>query len=165
MQQDPESDTELEEGKTIKLVVSKGQKIEDKVSVPDVRSKTKSGAQSELKAAGASVAGAVLLGPVGLVGGAFIKGKSVEYPAGTEMYIQPQNTVTIQGLVIGGDGQAHSDDELADAVTSTPMSVTSDTTAESTVDRPATDMPEEVVADDSTEAENGSQPIVVVKRT
>ena len=30
MQQDPESDTELEEGKTIKLVVSKGQKIEDK---------------------------------------------------------------------------------------------------------------------------------------
>ena len=49
MQQDPESDTELEEGKTIKLVVSKGQKIEDKVSVPDVRSKTKSGAQSELK--------------------------------------------------------------------------------------------------------------------
>ena len=55
MQQDPESDTELEEGKTIKLVVSKGQKIEDKVSVPDVRSKTKSGAQSELKAAGLKV--------------------------------------------------------------------------------------------------------------
>ena len=127
----------------------------------EAKEKTK----SELKAAGASVAGAVLLGPVGLVGGAFIKGKSVEYPAGTEMYIQPQNTVTIQGLVIGGDGQAHSDDELADAVTSTPMSVTSDTTAESTVDTPATDMPEEVVADDSTEAENGSQPIVVVKRT
>ena len=55
MQQDPESDTELEEGKTIKLVVSKGQKIEDKVTVPDVRSKTKSGAQSELKAAGLKV--------------------------------------------------------------------------------------------------------------
>ena len=55
MQQDPESDTELEEGKTIKLVVSKGQKIEDQVTVPDVRSKTKSGAQSELKAAGLKV--------------------------------------------------------------------------------------------------------------
>lgn len=151
----------------------------------EAKEKTK----SELKAAGVSVAGAVLLGPVGLVGGAFIKGKSVEYPAGTEMYIQPQDTVTIQGLVIGGDGQAHSDDELADAVTSTPMSVTSDTIAESTVDTPATDMPEvdaingeaitsadETVAsadsatttevvDDSTEAENVSQPIVVVKRT
>lgn len=35
--------------------MSKGQKIEDKVSVPDVRSKTKSGAQSELKAAGLKV--------------------------------------------------------------------------------------------------------------
>ena len=31
--------------------------------------------RSEVKAAGASVAGAVLLGPVGLVGGAFVKGK------------------------------------------------------------------------------------------
>ncbi len=55
MEQDPESDTELEEGKTIKLVVSKGQKTEDKVSVPDVRGKTKSSASSELTAAGFKV--------------------------------------------------------------------------------------------------------------
>ena len=55
MQQDPESDTELEEGKTIKLVVSKGQKTEDKVSVPDVRGKTKSSAKSELEVAGLKV--------------------------------------------------------------------------------------------------------------
>ena len=59
----------------------------------------------------------ILLGPVGLVGGAFIKGKNIEYPAGATVYVQPQDSVTIQGLVIGGDGLAHSDDELADAVT------------------------------------------------
>ena len=64
--------------------------------------------RNEVKAAGASVAGAVLLGPVGLVGGAFVKGKNIEYPAGSTIYVQPQDSVTIQGLVIGGDGLAHS---------------------------------------------------------
>ena len=53
--QDPESDTELEEGKTIKLVVSKGQRPEDKVTVPDVTGKTKSTAKSELSSAGFEV--------------------------------------------------------------------------------------------------------------
>ncbi len=79
--------------------------------------KLKTETRNEVKAAGASVAGAVLLGPVGLVGGAFVKGKNIEYPAGSTIYVQPQDSVTIQGLVIGGDGLAHSDDELADAVT------------------------------------------------
>ena len=37
----------------------------------------------KLKAAGASVAGAVLLGPVGLSRWRFVKGKNIEYPAGT----------------------------------------------------------------------------------
>ena len=79
--------------------------------------KRKKKLKGEIKAAGASVAGAVLLGPVGLVGGAFIKGKNIDYPVGSTIFIQPQDSVSIQGLVIGGDGLAHSDDELADAVT------------------------------------------------
>ena len=39
--------------------------------------------RAKLKPAGASVVGAVLLGPVGLVGGAFIKGKNIDYPVGS----------------------------------------------------------------------------------
>ena len=115
---------------------------------------------------GASVAGAVLLGPVGLVGGAFIKGKNIEYPAGATVYVQPQDSVTIQGLVIGGDGLAHSDDELADAVTvpnttgeSEEYVENNDTDENAAVaeDATAVEEPEEPV-------ENVSQPIVVVKR-
>ncbi|MDU5199596.1 MAG: hypothetical protein E6188_08480 [Veillonella sp.] len=122
--------------------------------------------RSEVKAAGASVAGAVLLGPVGLVGGAFIKGKNIEYPAGATVYVQPQDSVTIQGLVIGGDGLAHSDDELADAVTvpnttgeSEEYVENNDTDENAAVaeDATAVEEPEEPV-------ENVSQPIVVVKR-
>ena len=55
IRQDPESDTELEEGKTLTLVVSKGTRTEDKVSVPGVVGKMESSAKSELEAAGLKV--------------------------------------------------------------------------------------------------------------
>ncbi|MDY5481371.1 MAG: hypothetical protein SPG03_03140 [Veillonella caviae] len=139
----------------------------------DAKNKTK----SEIKAAGASVAGVVLLGPVGLVGGAFIKGKNVEYSAGTIVYVQPQDSVSIQGLVIGGDGLAHSDDELADAVTVTNISSTNnetdyvDNTENMTADNAVledagsdVDTESEGVEESNDTAENVSQPIVVVKR-
>ena len=64
----------------------------------EAKAKTK----GELKAAGASVAGAVLLGPVGLVGGFFVKGKSIDLPAGTLVYVQPESSVTISGIEIHG---------------------------------------------------------------
>lgn len=128
----------------------------------EAKEKTK----GEIKAAGASIAGAVLLGPVGLVGGAFIKGKNIDYPVGSTVFIQPQDSVSIQGLVIGGDGLAHSDDELADAVTvpnttgeSEEYVENNDTDENAAVaeDATAVEEPEEPV-------ENVSQPIVVVKR-
>lgn len=55
IRQDPESDTELEEGKTLTLVVSKGTRTEDKVSVPEVVGKRESSAKSELEVAGLKV--------------------------------------------------------------------------------------------------------------
>lgn len=64
----------------------------------EAKAKTK----GELKAAGASVAGAVLLGPVGLVGGFFVKGKSIDLPVGTLVYVQPESSVTIYGIEIHG---------------------------------------------------------------
>lgn len=53
--QDPESDTELEEGKTIKLIVSKGTRTEDRVTVPSVVGQTESSAKSTLSASGLDV--------------------------------------------------------------------------------------------------------------
>ena len=129
--------------------------------------------KGEIKAAGASVAGAVLLGPVGLVGGAFIKGKNIDYPVGSTVFIQPQDSVSIQGLVIGGDGLAHSDDELAEAVT---VPATNDDSVDNSVDNVDNNTTvnaddndtnvadTEEVEDTNDAAENVSQPIVVVKR-
>lgn len=48
-------------------------------------------------AAGASMAGVLLLGPVGLVGGYFVKGKDVVIPIGTEFYV----SITASGQTTG----------------------------------------------------------------
>lgn len=39
-------------------------------------------------AAGASAAGFMILGPVGILGGAFVKGKHITIPAGTELLVE-----------------------------------------------------------------------------
>ena len=54
--------------------------------------------ESMAMAAGASLAGMALLGPIGIIGGVFIKGKNVDLPAGTEFYIQTKNETSLYGL-------------------------------------------------------------------
>lgn len=147
----------------------------------EAKAKTK----QELKAAGASVAGAVLLGPVGLVGGFFVKGKNIDLPEGSTIYVQPQEVVTVQGVVVGGDGQAHTASEtitqdsyddynLGDAsepVTLVPADDTSadvsdnqDTTVAEDSEGTVEEVDEEVADDSSQASAAPSQPIVVVKR-
>ena len=60
--------------------------------------KAKAENKSLATAAGASVAGMMILGPLGIVGGAFIHGKDVDIPAGTEVYIQVKEQANIVGI-------------------------------------------------------------------
>lgn len=59
-------------------------------------------AKQEMKSlamtAGATVAGMVLLGPIGVVTGAFINGKNINIEAGTELYIQTKADTTVYGI-------------------------------------------------------------------
>lgn len=59
-------------------------------------------AKQEMKnlamAAGASLAGIVILGPIGVIGGAFVNGKNIDLPAGTEFYIQTKSTTSLYGV-------------------------------------------------------------------
>ncbi len=50
-------------------------------------------------AAGASIGGMILFGPVGIVGGAFVKGQSVTIPAGSYTFVQVTRDVAVNGLV------------------------------------------------------------------
>ena len=51
-------------------------------------------------AAGASVAGMALLGPIGIVGGAFVHGQEVVIPTGTDMFIQTAADATLYGVLM-----------------------------------------------------------------
>jgi len=61
---------------------------------PEAKEKLK----MQAAAVGASVVGALALGPIGLVGGLFVKGKDVDIPAGSELYIQTQEDVETRGV-------------------------------------------------------------------
>ena len=49
-------------------------------------------------AAGASMAGVLLLGPVGLVGGYFVKGKDVKIDTKTEFYVETEKAMPVSGF-------------------------------------------------------------------
>lgn len=49
-------------------------------------------------AAGASMAGIMLLGPVGLVGGYFVKGKNVQIEANTQFYVETTQATPVSGF-------------------------------------------------------------------
>ena len=56
-------------------------------------------AKSYAGAAGAAIGGMIILGPIGAVGGAFVKGSSVTIPEGSITYVQTTEDVTMQGVV------------------------------------------------------------------
>lgn len=56
--------------------------------------------KSMAKAAGASFAGMIVLGPVGVIGGAFVSGKDVEIPIGSLTYVQTKEDVEIYGIIV-----------------------------------------------------------------
>lgn len=68
----------VEGGRTVELVLS---------------DKARQGNEKEDLAAGASLAGLAVAGPIGLVGGLFVKGKNVSIPAGSEMYVATAGAV------------------------------------------------------------------------
>ena len=56
-------------------------------------------AESIAGAAGAAIGGMIILGPVGIVGGAFVKGNAVTIPVGCETFVQTAEDTSLQGVV------------------------------------------------------------------
>ena len=67
-----------------------------------VGDKTKEQYNRTAGAVGASAAGAVILGPVGLVGGLFVDGNEVDIPAGTTMYAETKANTEVVGFKENG---------------------------------------------------------------
>ncbi len=60
---------------------------------------SKQKAESVAGAAGVAIGSMIVLGPVGLVGGAFVKGNSVTIPVGSETFVQTAADTTLQGVI------------------------------------------------------------------
>ena len=61
--------------------------------------KAKKETESVATAAGAGFAGMILLGPIGVVGAAFVHGKNITIPAGTMLFIQTQADTDLIGFI------------------------------------------------------------------
>lgn len=72
--------------------------VDDEVIPTVLGPEAKEKLKMEAAAVGASTIGALALGPIGLVGGFFVKGKDVSLPAGSTLYIETQKAVTTKGL-------------------------------------------------------------------
>jgi hypothetical protein len=57
-------------------------------------------------AAGASIAGAVLLGPLGLAGGFLVRGGDKQIPEGSMMYVETTDAATVTGYPVSGSPPA-----------------------------------------------------------
>jgi hypothetical protein len=56
-------------------------------------------AKSYAGAAGAAIGGMIILGPVGVIGGAFVKGSSITIPEGSVTFVQVSEDVVMQGVI------------------------------------------------------------------
>ena len=80
-------------------------------------------------AAGASIGGMVLFGPVGIVGGAFVKGQSVTIPAGSNTFVQVTKDSTVNGIVQAGAATTNPTTTAAVSTTAGQTIATADTGA------------------------------------
>lgn len=62
--------------------------------------KAKEETKSMAKAAGATFAGLVILGPIGIVGGAFVHGQDITIPSGTMLFVQTKADSELYGIKV-----------------------------------------------------------------
>lgn len=112
--------------------------------------------ETEMHAAGASVAGVAILGPIGMVGGFFVKGHDIEYPLNQAFFVQPVAAVDTNGIGLEEvqlpkkETVIKEDEHKEDAV------------AENTA---ATNDENEAVEEDSSDDNIPSEAVVVIKKS
>ena len=91
-----------------------------------VGEKTKEEYKRTAGAVGASAAGAIILGPVGLVGGLFVHGNEVNIPAGTIMYAETAKDTDVVGFKQNGTIEDLKTANMAASGVAIPSAVTDD---------------------------------------
>lgn len=94
----------------LELEIKEVKAIDGSVLLLGLDEKTTKLNESLQLAVGASVAGYIIFGPIGVLGGLFIQGKDASLPAGTEMYVATTKDAQVLGLSFPGtDGGSPSE--------------------------------------------------------
>lgn len=128
--------------------------------------KTKEEYKRTAGAVGASAAGAIILGPVGLVGGLFVHGNDADIPVGTEMFAEAKDNTEVMGFrEIGTPDDMRTADMAASGVvvTAYPAAEETETTHETGYYGDVT--PVELGGDSEAEDQNDESEEVVVTIT
>lgn len=130
---------------------------------PEAKEKLK----MQAAAIGASAIGALALGPIGLVGGLFVKGKDVEMPAGTELYIQTREDVVTKGMEMKPGAPLDVDITIAPVVSKTIDDTEKDIKeGNSSVDEPKNNIVKDVKNDSMEEtstSDDDTASVVIVR--
>ncbi len=130
---------------------------------PEAKEKLK----MQAAAIGASAIGALALGPIGLVGGLFVKGKDVEMPAGTELYIQTREDVVTKGMEMKPGAPLDVDITIAPVVSKTIDDTKKDIKEDnSSVDEPKNNIVKDVKNDSMEEtstSDDDTASVVIVR--
>ena len=130
---------------------------------PEAKEKLK----MQTAAIGASAIGALALGPIGLVGGLFVKGKDVEMPAGTELYIQTREDVVTKGMEMKPGAPLDVDITIAPVVSKTIDDTEKDIKEDnSSVDEPKNNIVKDVKNDSMEEtstSDDDTASVVIVR--
>lgn len=116
-----------------------------------VGEKTKEEYKRTAGAVGASAAGAIILGPVGLVGGLFVHGNDVNIPEGTTMYAETAKDTDVVGFKQNGTIENLKTANMAASGVTVPSAVTDDaSTTGYHGDIAPVDLPDTTAADTNT---------------
>lgn len=116
-----------------------------------VGEKTKEEYKRTAGAVGASAAGAIILGPVGLVGGLFIHGNDVNIPEGTTMYAETAKDTDVVGFKQNGTIENLKTANMAASGVTVPSAVTDNvSTTGYHGDVAPVDLPDTTAADTNT---------------
>ncbi|WP_303856021.1 hypothetical protein [Allisonella histaminiformans] len=162
-------------GRSGSLEISFDQVISiDEDTIPTVLGpEAKEQIKMQAAAVGASAIGALALGPIGLVGGFFVKGKDVDIPAGTELYIQTSEAVTTKGMEMkpGAPVEMNVSSSVSRSanISDTEVSRTVDKVAEKAADKKETvketaGKTSQKVTEDTTKTDNKDKTSVVIVR-
>ena len=77
-------------------------------------------AKTAAGAAGATIGGMVVLGPIGAIGGAFVTGQSIVIPEGGTTYVQVTQDQNVNGIIYTASGNDAAATADADAGTADP---------------------------------------------